>query len=332
MCTTCRAHLEIVHVVAFGRVCTACYAVLFNKDMALNENVAQKQFNTNTLYQAVDQGKWTLQNFYEIVKDFYKDNETTGKIGSVDEADTFGLAGGGWTDSDAWAFSLGFQYIKNDGINQPELWTVTTKTNTAINTLRDMLSSKGAYGGVWQDDYDKRTQFFVDGHALFNLSTLEQLKRTTFHEMESDYGVLPYPKYDEYQESYQTGTLDHYTMLSIPLYNMQLEMTDVLVEALSAESTNSVRDEYYESIMKHNSTRDEDSARMIETIMAGRRYDLTTYHYAEIKSSDGALGQFFRRLLTSNKTIDAATHYDGSKVAYDTAIASLIKSYQGIMG
>ena len=253
--------------------------------------------------------------------------------GTKDEADRYGLALGLGTDSDAWAFALGFQYITNDGVNMPEMWTVTTKVNSAIEQLRALTSSDITYGAVWADGYSKRTQFFVDGHALFNLSSLEQLKYETFHEMESDYGVLPYPKYDTNQKQYLTGTMDHYTMLSIPLYNFNLELTDVLVEALSAESSNSVKDAYYESVLKYNSSRDPDSIRMIELIMAGRRYDLTTYHYSDISTNGvdgGALGLFFRNLLKSDTKTDASTYWQTNMIVWNRALEIVIDKYENM--
>lgn len=310
-----------------------CYAVLFNKDMESDENVAKQEFNTETLYQAVDAGNWTLEHFYSIVKDFYRDSADAGVQGTKDEADRYGLALGLGTDSDAWAFALGFQYITNDGVNMPEMWTVTTKVNSAIEQLRALTSSDITYGAVWADGYSKRTQFFVDGHALFNLSSLEQLKYETFHEMESDYGVLPYPKYDTNQKQYLTGTMDHYTMLSIPLYNFNLELTDVLVEALSAESSNSVKDAYYESVLKYNSSRDPDSIRMIELIMAGRRYDLTTYHYSDISTNgvdSGALGLFFRNLLKSDTKTDASTYWQTNMIVWNRALEIVIDKYENM--
>lgn len=314
-----------------------CYSVLFNKDMESGENVAKKQFNKDTLYQAVDAGEWTLDAFYNIVKDFYRDNTEAGTVGTKDENDRYGLAAGGSTDSDAWCFALGFQYILNDGVNQPELWTVTTKTSTAIELLRDLIGSEATYGTTWGDQYSKRTQFFVDGRALFNLSTLEQLKRETFHQMDSDYGVLPYPKFDKNQKDYYTGTMDHYTMLSIPLYNTdaKIEMADVLVEALSAESAHTVRDAYFESILKYNSTRDKDSVRMIQKIMDGRRYDITTYHYTEISNmgtDNSSLGLYFRVLIRTNLTEDAATYWQSIMVGCNNGFERLISSYMDIFG
>ena len=309
-----------------------CYSVLYNKNLERDYNIARNTFGLNTLYEAVDAGRWTIDSLYSIVKDFYYDAADAGTTGAVDENDLFGIAVGGGTDTDAWAFACGFRYLNNDGENMPELWTVTGKTVQAISVLRSIYESKGAYGRTWGDNYIERTQFFVDGHALFNLSTLEQLKSDVFHEMESDYGVLPYPKYDELQKEYLTGTMDHWTCLSIPLFNIEnLEMTDVLVEALSAESCNSVREAYYESILKYNSTRDSDSVRMIEKIMAGRVYDLTTYHYTELSTNntdDGSLGLFFRRMLSAKHTTAPASQWNGSdRYVVEPKLQDLIDDY-----
>ena len=126
--------------------------------------------------------------------------------------------------------------------------------------------------------------------------------------------------------------MDHWTCLSITLFNIEnQEMTDVLVEALSAESCNSVREAYYESILKYNSTRDSDSVRMIEKIMAGRVYDLTTYHYTELSTNntdDGSLGLFFRRMLSAKNTTDPASQWNGSdRYVVEPKLQDLIDDY-----
>lgn len=320
-----------------------CYAVVFHKDLVDDNNIATKMAsaigNTSyrTMYDIVNGGDWTIDNFMGILKDSWQDNPTTGDRQKVDKEDIFGLAGGKGTDSDAWAFAFGFHYIENDGENYPEVWTVTSKTVTAISKLKEMYGYNGTYGSTWGDNYPERNQFFAEGHAYFALMSLEQLKSDVIHEMESAYGILPYPKYDKTQAKYYTGTMDHYTVLSIPYFNIQkLEETGTLVEAMSAESSRTIKDKYYSLIITHKGTREEESIPMIEMIMAGRRYDLSTYHYSDVTlpslagSTNASLGLFFRYMVNDDQNRDAATFWSQCADAVNASFRDLVEEYESI--
>lgn len=307
------------------------YAVAFNKDMEEDNNIA-RGFGYESLYQMVDAGKWTLENFHTIVKDRW--DNAPGSTDGRDENDTYGLVVGGGTDSDAWAYALGFKYTKNDGEMTPELWDWHGGIVTAIEDLRDLYGANGTWK-QWGDQYSKRTEFFANGHAIFNLTTLLELKTDYIHNMESDFGVLPYPKMNEAQQQYKSGTMDHYTMLAISTtigMGTPLERTCVALEALSVDSNKTVKDQYYNLIVTHKNTTDEESVRMIKLIMDGRTYDLSTYHYEDLKlvSADGvsngnlSFGLFFRYLISTTSADIAGfwtSNVDQLQIQMDNLIA-----------
>ena len=308
------------------------YVVAFNKDMEEDENIAEG-FQCENLYQMVDRNLWTLDNFYNIVKDRH-DDSPTGADGR-DETDTYGLVVGGGTDSDAWAYSLGFKYTKNDGELTPELWDWNMGIVNAIEDLRELYNANGVWK-QWGDEYSKRTEFFANGRAIFNLTTLLELKTDYIHNMESEFGVLPYPKMSSTQKMYKTGTMDHYTMLAISTtigMGEPLERTCVALEALSVDSNKTVKDLYYNLIVTHKNTTDEESVRMIEIIMEGRTYDLSTYHYEDLKlvSTTGSSGNLsygimFRHLI-ADKSADIAGFWTANVEQLQIQMENLIAEY-----
>lgn len=307
------------------------WAIAFNKQMAEDNNIAAK-LNAQTLYEVVDRGDWTIDNLVSLTKDFWKDSEI-GQRGQRDEEDTYGMFLPGGTGVDAFAFSFGFHYLENDGVNYPELWTVTNRTVTAITKLRDFANS----AGMWYDitwDYAKQNAFFAEGHALFAARALEQLASDALHNMEDEFGVLPYPKLDTTQKVYKTGTEDHYSVLSVPIICHNMELAGAMTEAMSAYNNKNVKDLYYRTIVTHRNTCDEDSVRMIDLIMDGRTYDLTTYHYNELKCSDepnGALGLFFRYMVwPNNRNKDITSYWASGNDALGKALDALIIEYDAI--
>ena len=323
------------------------YAVIFNKDLAKNNNVANSYDPAtytiqSTLYDMVRNNDWTLETMKTIVKGFYKDNPAGAKPNEVDSGDRFGLVAPGGTDADAWAYAFGYNYIENDGASIPSVWTWDGTQFDAITSLRELYASAGTWSmtvGTVVDDYNARAEFFAqEDHVLFQLNTLESLKWDVIHQMEQDFGILPYPKLNKNQAKYLTGSLDHYSVLAVPYttaWNAErLRMTGALIEALSAENCNSVKNPYYDDIVTHHNVTDGDSVEMINLIMDGRVYDLGVYHYNELMLSsldNGALALFFRYLIR-DKGQDIVQYWQSNSGSLDIQMAGLMSRYNAILG
>jgi hypothetical protein len=324
------------------------YAVIFNKDLAKDNNVAYNvdlaKYNINsTLYDVVRNNDWTLDNMQTIVGGFWRDNPNTGKRNERDVEDRFGLVAPGGTDADAWAYAFGYNYIVNDGVAAPELWDWNGTQFDVITDLRELYDSTGTWSvtvGTANDDYNARAAFFAqEDRVLFQLNTLESLKWDVIHNMEQDFGVLPYPKYTASQAKYMTGTLDHYTVLSVPYTTAwdaeRLRMTGALIEALSAENCNSVKNPYYDEIVTHHNVTDGDSVEMINMIMDGRVYDLGVYHYNELMlasadTDNGAFALFFRYLIRNNGQ-DIVQYWQSNSGALENQMNTLLGKYGSIL-
>ena len=326
-----------------------CYTVIFNKTLAKTTNVAQgvnpnKYTTDSTLYDVVRNNEWTLDTMKSIVSGYWKDSPTDGKRNERDVEDRFGLIGVGTTDGDAWAYSLGFNYIVNDGVSAPEVWNWDGSQYSAILSLRELYGSNGAWTqpvGQILGDYNARAAFFArEDKVLFQLNTLESLKWDVIHNMEQDFGVLPYPKLNKDQSKFLTGSLDHYSVLAVPYttaFNPErLRMTGAFIEALSAETCNSVKNPYYDEIVTHHNVTDGDSVEMINLIMDGRVYDLGMYHYNELvfDSSDkdnGAFALFFRYLIR-NPDQDIVQYWQRYGGTLDGQMNDLLNDYASVLG
>jgi hypothetical protein len=269
-----------------------CLAVIFNKDLAKSTNVAysvdtEKYTLDTTLYDVVRANDWTMENFTSLVKDYWRDNPAAGKRGEQDGEDRFGMVAPAWTDADAFAYAFGFHFVENNGIDPPELWTWNGDQYDAALAVRELFYSKG----TWMDSScqylaDRAAFFAQEDRVLFELNTLGSLKYEVIHNMEQDFGVLPYPKWDRDQAKFYTGAADNYTVLVVPYTAIwdeeRLRMTGALIEALSAENCKSVKDPYYDEIITHHNVTDGDSAEMISPSKVGRAFTAN-----ELYLSDG---------------------------------------------
>lgn len=103
---------------------------------------------------------------------------------------------------------------------------------------------------------------------MFNVAGLVRV--TVFRAMETDFGILPMPKFDKEQKEYfsivSTGSAN---TISIPV-TADAERSGAVIEALSAESHYILTPAFYDTVLKTKAARDDDSADMLDIIFANR--------------------------------------------------------------
>ena len=92
-------------------------------------------------------------------------------------------------------------------------------------------------------------QIFHEGRSLFYGHQVYYIE--SMRDMEDDFGVLPYPKYDETQEHYYSR-LCFYDASVIPVSAADAEMSSIILEALTCDSFNNLIPIYKESILNQN--------------------------------------------------------------------------------
>ena len=76
-------------------------------------------------------------------------------------------------------------------------------------------------------------------------------------EVEFDYSVLPYPKYDEGQEGYISFITNQMQPMVIPITVQDTARAGVVLENLCGESHKVVRDKYFEVLLESKYVRDQ---------------------------------------------------------------------------
>lgn len=280
------------------------YAMIFNKNIETDNHIAEGQGYTS-MYDMVNKGGWTLDRMRNIVKEMYSNAE--GSPAGADVQDSFGFICDRATALDQFAPACNIQYIANDGVSTPELFSVGDRVSNAFGAVYDLFynSSDGAIAlNVPQQDL---VDVFAEGRSFLIALPLYRLSEDTMHNMEDDFGILPYPKADANQTKYYSGTVDNYSVICIlsSLGSEYLDRIGTMIEALSAETHRSVISTYYDLIISHHNTRDQQSVPMLEIIMEGRLYDFATLHYADLYypkqgSNDVGLGLLMRNSINEN--------------------------------
>ena len=253
--------------------------------LMFNESFWMVGFNKNILdsyqlkdpYQLVRDGAWTLDAMFEDMSAVATDLDGDGKI---DGSDQFGV-----TCYNGALFPLllasGETIFQKDADDIPSyvipgdrFFSVFEKIATYFfaPAVNDIVCMDGRTPNISQYP-DTWHGVFSSGHALFYLEPIGSLKK--LREMEAEFGIVPYPKYDEKQENYVSYVAHYAAVLGVPITNSDLARTGVILENLSAESHKELKDTYMKTTLNFKYIRDVESAEMLNIIFSTGTFELS---------------------------------------------------------
>jgi hypothetical protein len=149
----------------------------------------------------------------------------------------------------------------------------STKFNDVFNRIYEIMWDHGNWYVSTNDENvpTENINMFSADLSLFFESDFYHIQ--TLREMESDFGVLPFPKYNEQQENYRTNVI-FFDTTSVPITVTDTDRSSIVIEALTAESARSVIPAYYEVSLKTKYSRDNESQEMLDLIFNTRVVDL----------------------------------------------------------
>lgn len=247
------------------------YCVFFDK-------IKANDYNIENLYDVVNNGTWTIDKLSTITRDIYID---VNGDDIRDFNDFYGLATGSASNIGAYLWAFDNPVMKKDSSGVPVLSVKTEKMNNIVETLIDLcFLNTGTY---YQKDYVSTIDgtgsghvtgrdMFYYGNTIFANGYIDMAIHT-FREVENDYGIIPYPKWNEQQERYISLVDGNFAALAIPKSAADLDKSGIITEALCAESYKTVVPTYYDVALKVKFTRDEESVEMLDLLMDSRMFD-----------------------------------------------------------
>ena len=271
----------------------------------------------DSLYETVLAGDWTFDLMHQTTETVYQDTNGNG-VG--DAGDIFGYASHKISQTDYLVGGARMVFTEYDGDGIPKL---------VINNERAI----GLYEKVYKLLNENKGTFILPGSWEGELEGIDMMKEdkllflpfragmtSYLRDMESDYAVLPAPKYDEAQSEYSTMVHDASRVLAVPVTNSQLDATGAFLEAFGAESYRKVTDVYFNTILKEKLARDQYVADIFDIILGGVYFDFAVLHSYALDS----IGQIFR---DPNGTF--ASRYQSKEKGYLTKLDELIETYMG---
>ncbi len=269
------------------------------------------EFIEDDLYSLVDEGKWTLDTFFNLARGIFVDLDGDGTNG---EFDLLGWTFGGY---DPIFTGCGGMYTEKQDDGSYKWNYYTEKNNDIIEKVHEMISENCVF---YKDNYTNNDTF-KNGLRVFynaNLNLTDILR-----DMEDDYGILPYPKYDETQDMYYSCANDNYSLIMLPLSCKDTKMAGAFLELMGDYSYKHLTPAYFEVAMKSKYLRDDDSSRMFDIIMEGARYD-----FAVINTSVVGDPVFITRDSMQGKGGNFASKYAAQENSLTTKLNDLIETYR----
>ena len=229
------------------------------------------------LYALVNSGEWTLDKFFEYAKSGVKDVDGDGKMTT---GDIWGIASEHDKFFPCFWISSGVNTVDKDENDLPyfsvpgneKFFDIARKVLENIDTNKSgiFLNAVTLKLPAGQGT-DARIEFFKNGGALFSSGSIQEMIK--LRDMEDDFGVLPFPKYDAQQPRYYVR-YEGGRALIIPATNQRPEIAGAVMEAMACETRNTVYPAYYEYSLKNKFSRDPDTVDMLDLIRENTVYDL----------------------------------------------------------
>ena len=277
----------------------------------------------SSLQDMVFEKNWTFDRFDSLLSGIYEDsNGNTQK----DAEDLYGIALSPDGHCDEWltAFAQPLTAVSEDGAIEVVMFT--DKTVTALGKVLSLYYENiGTYNpGSWQTA--ATYELFVADRALFTSGILNDA-RTTFAGMESDFGVLPYPMWDEAQESYYTVASDQFSVIAFPINTPEEDygFLGTVTELLGILSKRDVVPAFYDSALKNRYSMDENTAKIIDLIMDGRLFEFSFQYGNDIE-----IPYMFRNQIIGNSPDIMSAWQKKEKVVNKTL--GRIAKYYGLEG
>lgn len=242
--------------------------------MVMNKRL-QNELMLDDPYPAVLNNAWTFEMFSEMVKAAKTDSDDTNL--SPENGDMTGYMTTQWRGPMTSLYSAGIRAVKFNEDGALQITVNSPKTILLFDDyfkLTDRNNCKLYLGNMPGNFY----KTFANGNVLFIDTRLYDIGKVIENEF-LDYGILPWPKYDEEVDEYYAWVDAVANVFGIPANKTdeEYEFISAVLEALSAEGQSRVIPAFYEDTLQKRYAQNSESFRALELIRAGRVFDLATY-------------------------------------------------------
>ena len=284
----------------------------FNKELV-------EQNGIENPYDLVRSNKWTIDKFMELNTNKYSDLNGDGNI---DSGDFYGFIIYN-VNIDALFTAVGFSALEKN--SNGDLVISPMLNSQRIYDLLDKLGNFFATPDVsFNNDTSIRSIFF-EQRALFTTDRVFIVCGKDYGStasIEFEYGLIPNPKYDIYQENYSTNVGHTFTMYAISKGAFDANACAAVFECLSSESYRRVTPMVFETAMKIKYASDEVTTEMYDILRNTVDFDLGRFYNIQTAN----VYQTMRTQVINNYKTFASQYKSLSRVI-EGGIAKIMEAY-----
>ena len=254
---------------------TGFFAMAVNKDLAAECGVGD-------VYKIVNDGDWTVEKLHKIAADVYRDLNGNGEI---DKDDLYGLELLNPNYLLPFLTSCGISAFSKD----QEKFVYSYGSERCVDAYDRVYSlvhdPEATFMTLTGDRSDERNSApFMENRALFSLITLNNI--TCYRDSGFEYGVIPYPKFDETQENYYTMASNGVITFSVPVTSTGDEAVGAVIEAMGYAGSKFTTPAYFETALKIKYARDDETSQMLDLIKSSEYTSIATMFAAATGGPD----------------------------------------------
>lgn len=274
------------------------------------------------IYDTVRNYRWTLDKMISLANLVYIDATANGKT----EDDTFGITGHQWIPFIGFLHSSDIPLVAQDdtGAYKVAVYNETyqEKTTALVDKLHNLAKSDSAWFRFRIEETPMIS--LTSGRTLMSISGTAGL--VGFLDYDIDFGVLPFPLYDENQKEVGYRSFNYDGFITFPSYMRNENMSVETVEILSFFSA-PVQNAYYEKQLGKQAADTPDDREMLQLVWDGICTDFGLA-FSYISSSLDTNLYMLPTLTNANTTANIASHVKSYEGSANKAIDKWMKTYE----
>lgn len=236
--------------------------IMYNKTVAEDHKLE----TPDEMYDLVAAGGWTWDKMFSQAKQVGTGGDNGDSL--LNDGDKFGMIVMDWSYI-GMMVSSGERFSVKDEDDILKINFNSASFVDVLDTLVQYTKQKRTYLCPTYDGKFSEDAFRND-NALMIMQVTAHVRNS--RDMESDFAVLPMPKYNEAQDNYYSYC-PRVTYVGVPSTILETEYVGGILEALTAKSSEIVIPEYLNIALSERFMRDEGSKRMVEYIFGHTVYD-----------------------------------------------------------
>jgi len=256
-------------------------------------------------------GSWTIDRMIGLSNAVSADIDGDGVLGVNDR---YGMSFSSTDTINSLMYGMGIMLTERSA-DQVKLAECDEKRLAVFDKVHELFDSESCYKQTGQVK-------LINGNVLFYNGSVHGAR--TYRDSEIEFGILPYPKYDESQENYISFL--NTELMCVPS-SADTELCGATIQLL-AEESGEVKTAYYEYLLKEKVARDPQSAHVLDLIFDNAINDFL------ISFCGGMTNTYGIYRITSTLAMSGGTDYvsqferyrEGAQAELDNAYKLIVES------